>query len=120
MYGRPGVLLGSGTLGAGVSSLPYTGFSVVASVLVALGLLVAGLLIARAGQPGGRDRSVSAGRARALRACLALAVGTLGVLLLVFDRWWRGVEAWAAAGGIELVTVHTTDSVMRTGFVILH
>ena len=112
-------MLGPAVLGAGAGSLPFTGINVLPYALLALGLLVAGLLLARAGRPRARSEAVAAHRDRGFRVGLAVAIGAIGVLILVFDGWWRGVEAWAAAHSIQLVTSNATDAVTRTGFIVM-
>jgi exosortase/archaeosortase family protein len=114
-----GLTVGPLVLGTASGQLPYTGFSAGGYVLLAVGLLVMGLLLARLGH----DRSTpydGRRRARFGRPLLAVAVAGLGGLLLVFSGWWRGVETWVAAHSIQLVTQENTTGAFQTGIVVLH
>jgi exosortase/archaeosortase family protein len=117
---KPGLAVGPVVLGVKYSHLPYTGFSTVAYILLALGLMITGLLLARLGQDRSRRLPSSGRRERLGRALAAISVAGLGVLLLTFSGWWRGIETWSAAHSIHLVTQHPTTAVARAGIVVLH
>jgi exosortase/archaeosortase family protein len=105
-------------LGLKVSKLPYTGFSTVTYILIAIALLVTGLLLARLGQ--GRSGTAAPQWSRFGRWFAAIAVGAAGLSLLVFSGGWRGFETWTAAHSIRLVTDHSTTAVLNTGVVVVH
>lgn len=106
-------------LGTSLRRLPFTGFSAAGYILLALGLLVTGLLLARIGQSSAGGSGGRAQVTRLIRWSVFAAVFTAGVLLLVFASWWRGIETWASAHTIGLATTHTTIPVTKAGVVVL-
>lgn len=118
MY-KPGVAAGTVVLGLKVSRLPYTGFSTVTYILIALVLLATGLLLARLGQ---RQSATGASLrwSRFGRGLAAVVVGFAGLGLLLFTGGWRAFETWTAAHSINLVTHHATTAVVNTGVVVVH
>lgn len=122
MY-KPAVVGGAVTTVLGLkitkNSLPFTGFSTVAYVLLGIALLVTGLLVARLGRARDDAATSAAQRERILRAAVAVTVGVAGLLILVFSGWWRGAEAWMTAHSIGLVTSHATAA-YSGGIVVMH
>ena len=122
MY-KPAVVGGAVTTVLGLkvtrNQLPFTGFSTVAYILLAIALLVTGLLLARLGRARDDAAAGTLQRERLTRIAVAVAVGAAGLLVLVFSSWWRGVEAWTTAHSIGLVTSHATAA-FSGGIVVMH
>ena len=119
MY-KIGAGLVAGPLVVGVTSerLAVTGSATVGYVLVGLGLLVIGLLLARASRTPDADRP-GRGHRRLGRVLAALAAATVGLMFLVFSARWRGLEAWTAAGAIQLVRGQIEATTVGNGVVVL-
>jgi exosortase/archaeosortase family protein len=101
-------------------SLPFTGFTTVAYILLGIALLVTGLLLARLGRARGTDAAQTLRRERLTRAAATAAVATTGLLILVFAGWFRGLETWTTAHSIGLVTPDATTGIFSTGIVVMH
>lgn len=121
MY-KPPILraaVGSAVAGTTIPGLAFTGFSAAGYLLVAVGLLAAGLLLVRVSKPP-VDPTSWKRRFERGRPFVASAVAALGVTLLIFSGWWRGLETWGSAHIIELVTSRPTIARTHTAIVVIH
>ena len=121
MYGSPllRAAVGSAVAGTTIRGLAFTGFSAAGYVLLAVGLLAVGLLLVRMSKPS-VDPASRVRRVDRSRPLVAAAVAAMGVTLLVFSGWWRGLETWGSAHMIGLVTSRPTTARTHTAIVVIH
>lgn len=112
--------IGPVAVGGAAGTLAVTGAPIAGYFLVGLAMLIAGLLLLRVGQARAGGPGISRPRGRALSALLVSGVAALGVGLIVFAGWWRGIEAAASANTIHLVTGRGATVAGGAGVVALH